>query len=221
MKDRGSRKPIRVGTIKINIMKGIEISTESTNEIKRELIPSGTHIARCYSMIHIGNVHWEWQGEQKVSNKIRLTFELPNEMRDFGGEMKPMVISKEYTLSLHEKSNLRKDLESWRGEAFSGSPRFDVTDMLGKECMLGIMHKTGKTGNEYATISSISKLANGMTCPEQFNPDFIFNYHDNFNQEWLNEQPEWVQNQIKETDDYKSKMNNLKHNGSEKEDLPF
>ena len=60
-----------------------------------------------------------------------------------------------------------------------------------------------------------------MTCPEQFNPDFIFNYHDNFNQEWLNEQPEWVQNQIKETDDYKSKMNNLKHNGSEKEDLPF
>lgn len=190
-------------------MKGIEISAEST-ENKREIVPSGAHVARCYSTIHIGRVEWEYQGEQKVSDKIRLTFELPNEVRDFGGEDKPMVISKEYTMSLHEKANLRKDLESWRGEAFTGNPRFDITDQLGKPCMLTIIHKTSNQGNEYATISSISPLPNGMECPEQFNENFIFNYHDNFNEEWLDSQAAWVQEQIKGTDDYRSKMNQKK-----------
>ena len=48
-------------------MKGI-LATGNT-ETKREIVPSGTHIARCYSMIHIGTVEWEWQGETKYSNK--------------------------------------------------------------------------------------------------------------------------------------------------------
>ena len=89
-------------------MKGIIVS--NSNSTKKEIVPSGTHIARCYSMIHIGTVEWEYNGEQKFSNKVRLTFELPNEMREFSGEQKPMVISKEYTLTMHEKSNLRKDI---------------------------------------------------------------------------------------------------------------
>ena len=45
-------------------MKGIIIS--GSNTIKREIVPSGTHIAVCYSMIHIGNVEWEYQGEKKI-----------------------------------------------------------------------------------------------------------------------------------------------------------
>ena len=64
-------------------MKGI-VAT-GNNKSKREIVPSGTHIARWYSMIHIGTVEWEWQGETKYSNKIRVTFELPHEIRDFGG----------------------------------------------------------------------------------------------------------------------------------------
>ena len=50
-------------------MKGI-LATGNT-ETKREIVPSGTHIARCYSMIHIGTVEWEYQGEKKYSNKIK------------------------------------------------------------------------------------------------------------------------------------------------------
>ena len=34
-------------------------------ESKREKVPSGTHIARCYEMIHIGTVTWEYLGEVK------------------------------------------------------------------------------------------------------------------------------------------------------------
>ena len=192
-------------------MKGIIVSENSTEQ-KRELVPSGTHVAICYSMIHIGTVEYVYQGETKWSNKVRLTFELPNEMRDFGGEQKPMVISKEYNLSLHEKSNLRKDIETWKGVGLTDKElrSFDITDLIGKECMISIMHKTGASGNEYAAISNVSKMSMGISCPVQFNKSFIFNYTDNFNQEWLEEQPEWIQLQIKGTEEYIAKINQLK-----------
>ena len=202
-------------------MKGI-LATGNT-ETKREIVPSGTHIARCYSMIHIGTVEWEWQGETKYSNKIRVTFELPHEMRDFSGEQKPMVISKEYTLSLHEKSNLRRDLEGWRGKSFTNKElaHFDTTNLISKECNISIIHKTSKSGNEFAQIGSISGITKGTDCPKQFNDSFIFNYEDNFNEDWLELQPKWIQDQIKGTDEYKSKMNQQKFKKIVPNDMPF
>jgi hypothetical protein len=202
-------------------MKGI-LATGNT-ETKREIVPSGTHIARCYSMIHIGTVEWEWQGETKYSNKIRVTFELPHEMRDFSGEQKPMVISKEYTLSLHEKSNLRRDLEGWRGKSFTNKElaHFDTTNLISKECNISIIHKTSKSGNEFAQIGSISGITKGTDCPKQFNDSFIFNYEDNFNEDWLELQPKWIQDQIKGTDEYKSKMNQKKFQDTPTDDMPF
>ena len=200
-------------------MKGILVT--GNNETKREIVPSGTHIARCYSMIHIGTVEWEYAGETKYTNKIRITFELPHEMRDFGGEEKPMVISKEYTLSLHEKSNLRRDLEGWRGRSFSNQEvcSFDITNVLRSSCNVSVIHKTSKSGNEFAQIGRISSMTKGSDCPNQINESFIFNYEDNFNEDWLEEQPEWVQDQIKNTDEYKSKMNQKKF--SPTDDMPF
>ena len=202
-------------------MKGIIVG--NNNSTKKEIVPSGTHIARCYSMIHIGTVEWEYNGEQKFSNKVRLTFELPNEMREFSGEQKPMVISKEYTLSMHEKSNLRKDLEMWRGKQFSYNElaHFDLMLMLEECCNLTVIHKTTKAGNEYAMIGGLSSLPKGIECTSQINPTFIFNYGENFNQEWLEEQPEWIQNQIKNTPEYENKINQIKYKSSTADDTTF
>ena len=202
-------------------MKGIIVSGSA--KTKREIVPSGTHIARCYSMIDIGTVEWEYAGETKWTKKVRFTFELPHEMREFSGEQKPMVISKEYTKSLHEKSNLRKDLEGWRGKSFSNQELsgFELTDVLGSECNVSIIHKTSKSGNEFAQIGSISSITKGSKCPEQINENFVFNYYDNFNEEWLELQPDWIQDQIKGTDEYKSKMNQKKFADTPTDDMPF
>jgi len=202
-------------------MKGI-LATGNT-ETKREIVPSGTHVARCYSMIHIGTVEWEYQGEKKHSNKIRVNFELPFEMRDFGGDENPMVISKEYTLSLHEKSNLRRDLEGWRGKSFNNKElaHFDITNLISKECNISVIHKTSKSGNEFAQIGSISGISKGTKCPKQINDSFIFNYEDNFNEEWLELQPEWIKEQIKNTDEYQNKMNQKKFKDTPTDDMPF
>ena len=189
-------------------MKGIIVT--SSNQ-KKEIVPAGTHFARCYSMIHIGVVEWEFQGEKKFNNKVRLTWELPYEMRDFGGEHKPLVISKEYTLSMHEKSNLRKDLEMWRGKVFTNKElgSFDVTDLLGKTCNISVIHKVAKNGNEFAQVGGVSAIQKGVEVLEQFNPTFIFNYGDHFDLDWLDSQPEWIQEQIKSSEDYQYKINEL------------
>jgi hypothetical protein len=44
-----------------------------------ELVPAGNHVARLYQIIHIGTNSYEYKGEMKKSDKVRLTFELCNE----------------------------------------------------------------------------------------------------------------------------------------------
>ena len=49
-----------------------------------EAVPAGTHVARLYQIIHVGTSSFEFKGEMKSSDKIRLTFELKGEMWEFG-----------------------------------------------------------------------------------------------------------------------------------------
>src|SRR5688572_24954203 len=86
-----------------------------------ELVPAGNHIARCFQMIEIGTMTEEVMGKPKKLYKVRVTWELPAEQKVFDEAKgsQPFSISKKYTLSMHEKSNMRKDLESWRGKGFT------------------------------------------------------------------------------------------------------
>src|SRR6476646_4032953 len=120
----------------------------TNNGVMRELIPAGNYIARCYQMIEIGTVDEFVMGKPVRAKKVRIGWELPTELkvlREEKGEQ-PLVISKEYTLSMNEKANLRKDLKSWRGRDFTEDElrAFDITNLLGVPCMLNIIHKAGK-----------------------------------------------------------------------------
>jgi len=189
------------------------IKATSGGIAQKNIIPAGTHLARCYSMVHVGTVEWTYQGEIKNTDKVRLTFELPDELRIFNADNgeQPMVISKEYTLSLHEKSNLRKELETWRGKKFDDSEteNFDVSKLIGQPCYLSIIHSTAKNNNTYANIGGISKLPKGITAPPQINPSFEFNFDDCFDTEWLKSAPVFLQDMIRQTPEYLGRINSL------------
>ena len=176
--------------------------------IKRELVPAGNYPARCYSMIHIGTVEENIMGESKQLNKVRITWELPTELRVFKEENgeQPMVISQEFTLSMNEKSNLRKFLESWRGKGFSEdeAKSFDITKLLGKACMLSVIHKTTAKGNTYANISGVAAMPKGMECAPQINPTFEFNFEEHFSNESLESFPDFIKDKIKSSEEYKA-----------------
>ena len=154
------------------------IAKSSGETSQRELIPAGTYLARCYSMVHLGTVKQSYLGEDKWTNLVRITWELPTELRCFNADKgeQPCVISKEVTLSMNEKSTLRAVLTGWRGKAFSEdeAKEFDVAKLLGKPCMISIFHQASKSNPEkvYERIASISPVMKGMECPAQINPTF-------------------------------------------------
>jgi len=138
-----------------------------------EQCPAGSFAARCYQIIDLGHQTFEWKGEAKVAPKVRITWEL-NEMMSDG---RPFSISREYTASIGDKANLRKDLESWRGRAFSSDElrNFSLENVLGAPCLLGVVHKPSKDGSKtYANVGSIMALPKGMACPELVNPAVKF-----------------------------------------------
>src|ERR1700748_2182758 len=122
-----------------------------------EPIAAGTYVARCYSMIHIGTIMETYEGKQKLLNKVRISFELPTEKKVFQEEKgeQPFSISRDFTLSLHEKAALRKAVEGWRGKSFTEEEckKFDITKLIGVPCMVSIIHKTSKEGKTYAVLS--------------------------------------------------------------------
>lgn len=142
-------------------------------------LEAGTYLARCIQVIDLGTQEIEYMGEIKHSRKVRLSFETPTETKVFKEENgeQPYMLSKEYTLSLSEKANLRADLESWRGKSFTSEELegFDLENILGKECMITVTHQTSKDGQKtYARITGISKVMKGMTCPDAINPLVFF-----------------------------------------------
>lgn len=180
---------------------------KSSNE-QRELIPAGNYVARCYKMIEIGTVPTEYLGQEKMTHKVRFGWELPTELKVFNPEKgeQPLVIDKEYTLSLADKANLRKDLKSWRGKDFTDAEAeaFDVTKLLGVQCLINIIHINGKKDptKVYEAIGSISPLPKGMECPKQINPTFVFDF-ENFDFSKYNSLPQFIREQIATSNEYK------------------
>jgi hypothetical protein len=179
-----------------------------TNSTHREPIPAGNYIARCYQMIHIGTVMEFIPGqEQKLFNKVRIGWELPTELKVFKDENgeQPYVISEEYTLSMHEKANLRKLLASWRGKDFSEdeAKAFDITKLIGVQCMINVIHKASKkdASRIYEKIGSVSSVPKGLTCPPQINKTMVLSY-DNFDYSIYDNLPDFIKDKIKGSLEY-------------------
>ena len=173
-------------------------------------IPAGNHIARCVEMIHVGTVAEEATSiyAGKLINKVRLTWETPDEQHDFGKGLQPFMVSKEFTLSMNEQATLRKMLESWRGKPFTEdeAKSFDVTRLLSKACMLSVIHKTSRKGKTYAEISSVAALPKGFECPAQVTPSKVLSY-DDWDQVVFDSLPDFLKNKIKGSQQYGAMMN--------------
>ncbi|MFA7361989.1 MAG: hypothetical protein WC139_13235 [Candidatus Kapaibacterium sp.] len=182
------------------------IAEKKSGDFKQ--VEPGTYVARCYSMIEIGTVETEYNGEKKKAHKVNITWELPTELDVFDTEkgQEPFVISKTYTLSMHEKSTLRKDLESWRGKGYTDeeAKAVDITKLLGQPCILSLIHQPGKADptRNYVVISGISKLMKGQDCPEQLNPMRVLSY-DNFDWNVFDKLSDYMKDKIKSSDEFK------------------
>jgi hypothetical protein len=116
--------------------------------------PEGLHRAVCVDVVDLGMV----DGQFGRKHKVMLSWQIEETM-DNG---KPFLVSKRYTLSLHKKSALRPDLESWRGKPFSEveAEGFDLEKLLGANAQLNIVHNKVDDAT-FANISAVVPAAKG------------------------------------------------------------
>jgi hypothetical protein len=126
------------------------------------LCPAGAHVAVCVDVVDLGLVKTTWQGKEKEQHKIRVIWQIAEKM-DNG---KPYVAQRRYTNSLDDRAALRKDLESWRGRAFSEEELkgFDVEKLVGIGCMLSVVHEA-RDGKTYDNVNGVMRLPKGVTPP--------------------------------------------------------
>ena len=124
--------------------------------------PPGTHAAVCVDVVDLGIIKVSFGGKEKQQHKVRIVWQIEEVMAD----NRPFVASKRYTLSLHEKASLRKDLESWRGRPFSAEELdgFDLENLLSKAALLNIIQEQ-RNGSTYSNVASIMRLPKGMAAP--------------------------------------------------------
>jgi len=169
-----------------------------------EPVSEGLHQAVCYSVYDLGT-HYN-EKFSKSSHQILIMWELPGERIDIekNGEKLnlPRAISKKYTLSLGEKANLRKDLQTWRGRAFSAVELkgFDLHKLLGVGCQIQIIHNK-KDDKTYANITAIMPMPKGSQPLKAENPLRFYSISDH-GQNIPEGTPEWVTEIIKDSDEW-------------------
>ena len=115
--------------------------TISENQGSFEELAEGKHNAVCYRIIDIGT-HMELKfgstTEYEKKHTVIFFWETLDAKMEDG---RPFGVNKWYKLSLHEKSTLYRDLDTWKGgitnEELAG---LDLTKLLGVNCVLNIVN---------------------------------------------------------------------------------
>jgi len=149
------------------------IATSNETQSSYPEVPSGLQKARCVNVIDLGTQESNYDGNVSFKRQCMIIWEVPAHKNN---NEEPLTISKFYTLSLHEKSNLGTDLASWRGRPFTETEKrgFDITNLLGVSCYLNVME--GKNGRP--RIATIMPLPKDEKIDDQFHDSIMFSVED-------------------------------------------
>lgn len=162
-------------------------------------VSEGTHIATCYFLADLG---MQDSGQYGIKHQVHYLFEVPGERVEFTDENgnnreMPRTIGKTYNFTLTEGATLRKDLESWRGRAFTeaelvdpdGKPIFDITGPVGRPCQLAVV----KAESGKSKIASIIGLPKGFQPPPMEHDKLIFDANGDMSNIHV---PKWIRESL-------------------------
>jgi hypothetical protein len=119
--------------------------------------PEGLHAAVCVDVVDLGVV----QGAYGAKHKVRVVWQLDAADETHG---RRFDVARVYTLSLHERAALRKDLESWRGRKFTEAELdgFDLEKLIGAPAQVQVTHDLGDDGTVYANVATVVPAVKGV-----------------------------------------------------------
>lgn len=163
--------------------------------IEYERLEDGVYTAVSSMLIDLGIQNNE--RFEKKQRKFIIVWQILGQTIEINGEEKPRVISKEYTLSLNEKSKLRADLQAWRGKAFTADELngFDLINILNKPCQLQIITEE-KNNKPHTNIASIMAMPKGMQVSGT-DDTIYFNTYEPETFKNFGKIPKWIQDKIR------------------------
>lgn len=182
------------------------------------LIPAGTHVGVIYKFMNMGTRYQLFKGVMKDYPDTLISFTIEtDEEHEFtfknedGTEekvMKPLVISKEFTLSMSAKSNLRPFVEGVIGVKLTDEEAgaFDLEDLIGRAFLVSIVHKaSAKDGRIFANIAGTSPLMKGMQTPVLVNKTQVFDINTATKEE-VDALPKFILDKVIISDEYKRRF---------------
>lgn len=177
----------------------LELQKMHTARAKQERIPEGTFIARISHVVDVGvQPQTDYQTGEPTASKPRVlvTWELPTETikvehEDGTEEDMPRLISKEYTLSNHEKSNLVKLTAILKPNLNS------LTELLDVPCMVNV----GSTKNGNAKVTGVVPCPSGMEVPPLTKEAMFFDFDAPKEDQYVL-LPPWLRMKIKGAENY-------------------
>ena len=141
---------------------------------------------------------------QKTQRKFMMIWNLLGEEVEVNGEKLPRQLSKEYSFSLNEKSTLRKDLQAWRGKAFTEEELrgFNILNVLNVPCQLQVLLEE-RNGRQYNNIASIMALPKGSQV-EKLENTYYFDIETMDSWTNWNKIPQWIRDRIKKAENYQT-----------------
>lgn len=169
------------------------VKSNGNSEIKQ--LEPGVYTGIASAIIDLGIQENTLFGNKQ--RKAIIIWNIVGETVKVNDEILPRVMSKEYTMSLGEKSTLRKDLEAWRGRPFTAEELngFDLKNILNVPCQLQI-NQQDRNGKTYVNIAAIMAIPKGMRV-EPIKDVYVFDTYESETWNNYDKIPNWIKEKIK------------------------
>ncbi len=130
--------------------------------------PEGLWLGVCIDVVDKGMVESK---QYKPRHVVQIRWVIDAEPKLATG--KPHMCTRDFGLSLGDKSKLRPFLEAWRGKKFTTAELdgFDVEKLIGVCGQVQIIHNTTAEGKTYGNVAAVvpyPKMIDKMTVPADY-----------------------------------------------------
>jgi len=183
------------------------------SEFTSQPIPEDSYVAGCFAVYDLGTHFSEMY--KKSQHELVIYWELPELRLKFEKDCKtfdiPRVVSCRYTAGLggsSKPSKLREHLVGWRGRDFTVEEArgFELKNILGKFCVLQIIHKVDAKGQARHKISTITKIMKGMTVPAKTEHELIMCSLADNEFKFPEGTPAWIIEYVAKSEEYAKKF---------------
>lgn len=162
-------------------------------------LDEGIYEAVCSGLIDLGRQYSEQYN--KSNDQVRLVWDVLGETVKYSDKESPRQVFSDLTVSLDEKGNLRKLLQSWRGKSFTPEELkgFDLHNVLGVGCQVQIIHKTNDRGT-FGKVNTVIPMPKGKKAPAV--TPVVFDMNDEATYPVFETLPHYLQVRISEAENF-------------------